>query len=77
MLKFLDEGGDWHGLLEDMRTMIRENTLWADRDTRSQPAISIGLKLQNPQIGRAVWLEKEVQEFLYGGGFRIISAAES
>ncbi|KAJ5509684.1 hypothetical protein N7527_011827 [Penicillium freii] len=68
MLKFLDEGGDWHGLLKEMRTMIRENTLWADRDTRSQPAISIGLKLQNPQIGRAVWLEKEVQEYLYGEG---------
>ncbi|KAJ6136747.1 hypothetical protein N7497_012451 [Penicillium chrysogenum] len=68
MLKFLGEGGDWHGLLEEMRTMIRENTLWANRDARSQPGISIGLKLQNPQIGRAVWLEKQVQENLYGEG---------
>ncbi|OQD99108.1 hypothetical protein PENSOL_c007G03620 [Penicillium solitum] len=68
MLKFLDEGGDWHGLLEEMRIMIREKALWADRDTCSQPAISIGLKLPNPQIGRAVWLEKEVQEYLYGEG---------
>ena len=46
--------------------MIRENTLWANRDARSQPGISIGLKLQNPQIGRAVWLKKQVQEYLYG-----------
>ncbi|KAJ5512087.1 hypothetical protein N7463_001639 [Penicillium fimorum] len=31
-------------------------------------SISIGLKLQHPQIGRAVWLEEEVQEYLYGEG---------
>ncbi|KAJ5926554.1 hypothetical protein N7516_008327 [Penicillium verrucosum] len=68
MLKFLDEGGDWHGLLQEMRTKIRGNTLWADRDARSQPAVLIGLKLPNPQIGRMVWLEKEVQEYLYGEG---------
>lgn len=68
MLKFLDEGGDWHGLLQEMRIMIRGNTLWADRDARSQPAVLIGLKLPNPQIGRVVWFEKEAQEDLYGEG---------
>jgi hypothetical protein len=30
MLKFLNDGGDWHGLLEEMRTMIHAKKLWAD-----------------------------------------------
>ncbi|KAJ6009173.1 hypothetical protein N7522_004189 [Penicillium canescens] len=68
MLKFLDNGGDGHGLLKEIRTMIHAKKLWADRDAHSRPAASIDLQLQHRQLGRAVWLEKEVQEFIYKEG---------
>jgi hypothetical protein len=45
----LDEGGDWHGLLEEMRTMMRENTLWANRDARSQPGLINRMDFGNAQ----------------------------
>jgi hypothetical protein len=31
-------------------------------------AVSIGLQLKHRQLGRGVWLEKEVQDFIFGEG---------
>ncbi|CAI7604115.1 unnamed protein product [Penicillium glandicola] len=68
MLEFLTDGGDWHGLLEDMRRMIRENTMWGDRDVTTKPKVRIGLQLLINEIGRGQWIEEEVHNFIYGEG---------
>lgn len=68
MLKFLEDGGDWRGLVEEMRKMIRENTLWGERDIPPKPKVTIGLPLMNREVGRGQWIEKEVQDFIYGEG---------
>lgn len=68
MLKFLVAGSNWHGLLEDMRKMIREKTLWGDRDLATRLKVTIGLPLMHREIGQGQWIEKEVQDFIYGEG---------
>lgn len=68
MLKFLIAGGNWHGLLEDMRKMIRVKTLWGDRDIATRPKVTIGLPLMHRIIGRGQWIENEVHDFIYGEG---------
>lgn len=68
MLKFLIPGENWYGLLEDMRKMIREKTLWGDRDVATRPKVTIGLPLMQREIGRGQWIEKEVHYFIYGEG---------
>jgi hypothetical protein len=69
MLGFLDEdGGGWYSALEDIRQSIRENALWEERDVTSRPKLTIGLPLVNDEIGRNIWIEKEVSEFIYGEG---------
>jgi hypothetical protein len=69
MLGFLDEdGGGWYSALEDIRESIRENALWEERDATSRPKLTIGLPLVNDEIGRNIWIEKEVSEFIYGEG---------
>ncbi|KAJ5815014.1 hypothetical protein N7474_006791 [Penicillium riverlandense] len=67
-LKFLDDGGTWYSFLAEMRKKIRENVLWPDRDTASRPKVTIGVSTFHIRAGRGVWLEKEVQDFLYGEG---------
>lgn len=62
----VDDSGDWHSLLEEMRTMIHAKKLQADRD--APLAVSTGLQLKHRQLSRAVWLEQEVQQFIYGEG---------
>lgn len=65
-LYFLDGGGSYRGLLEEMR-----NTLyWQSRDVADRPRVIIGLDCYgSPElIGRAIWLEEELELFLYGGG---------
>jgi hypothetical protein len=69
MLRFLDDG-DWYSMLEDMRRMVSERTLWGDRDATSRPKITIGVPISNssPKDGIGRWIEKEVRDFVYGGG---------
>lgn len=69
MLEFLADG-DWYSMLEDIRRMVSENLLWGDRDATSRPRITVGLPISSssPQYGRGRWIEKEVQDFIYGGG---------
>ena len=63
MLRFLD-AGDWYLLLQDLQRMV------SDRDATSKPRITLGLPMSksNPELGRAKWIEKEAQDFLYNGG---------
>ena len=65
-LKFLDEGGHWRGLLEDIRDCLE----WRDRPAQDRPRVT----LHDAEIdgerrpGREVWLEAAVAEFLYRNG---------
>ncbi|KAJ5602857.1 hypothetical protein N7537_005813 [Penicillium hordei] len=69
MLKVLIAGGNWHGLLEDKRKMIREKTLWRDRDVATRPKVTIGLPLMHRGIGRGQCIEKKVvHDFIHGDG---------
>ncbi|KAJ5471184.1 hypothetical protein N7530_008541 [Penicillium desertorum] len=62
MLRFLDDS-NWYSMLEDMRRM-------GDRDATSRPKITIGVPISNssPKDGIGRWIEKEVRDFVYGGG---------
>lgn len=58
MIRFLDTG-DRYLMLQDLRRMVSEST--------SKPRITLGFPISNPELGRAKWIEKEVQDFLYNG----------
>lgn len=69
MLMFLDDSGDLSDLMKEMRKMICENTLWGDRGLAAKPKVTVGLPMAgNREFGRAHWIEKEVQDFIYGNG---------
>ena len=63
--------GGWHVILEDIRRMVSDGTLWGDRDVTSRPKITIGIRMSlagSSEYGRGRWVEKEVQDFIYGQG---------
>lgn len=64
-LYFLDHGGSYRALLDEMRAALD----WCTRDAAVRPRVKIGLEHLNGAevVGRAVWLEKEVDSFLYEG----------
>ncbi|KAI0531907.1 hypothetical protein GGR58DRAFT_507965 [Xylaria digitata] len=64
-LYFLDGGGAWKTLLEEMR-----NTLgWWDRAEDARPAVSIGIDfVTSENRGRTIWVDKEAHDFLYNDG---------
>ncbi|ETS03692.1 hypothetical protein M419DRAFT_108425, partial [Trichoderma reesei RUT C-30] len=66
-LYFLDGGGSYRGLLEDMRSTLGWHTL----DVAERPKVVIKLDMHREGFnlyGRALWLDKELDHFLYGGG---------
>lgn len=63
-LYFLDNSGDYRALLEDMRDSLS----WRDRNEPDRPRVVIGHELLNPSCGRAVWVDHEVDDFLYSDG---------
>lgn len=64
-LHFVDGGGDWRGLLREMR----ETLDWRGREAAARPDVVVGHALIVPRCGRAVWAEGEaVGNFLYGDG---------
>ncbi|KAJ6017488.1 hypothetical protein N7451_000867 [Penicillium sp. IBT 35674x] len=72
-LSFVESGGSWYSLAMEMRKQIQENILWSDRDTTSHPKITIvDSGIADPwhkfPHGRAVWIEKELHDFLYRKG---------
>ncbi|KAL2823033.1 hypothetical protein BJX63DRAFT_417418 [Aspergillus granulosus] len=66
-LYFPDNRGSWRELLEDMREKLDWRTR---RDPVSRPKVTVGTPTQSFQIGHAVWIEQEVQAFLYGESIR-------
>ncbi|KAJ5360500.1 hypothetical protein N7517_009691 [Penicillium concentricum] len=62
MLKFLIDGGDWHGLLEDMCNIVHKNRMWGEPKART------GLSYMKREIGRSQGLRKEAHDFIYGEG---------
>ncbi|KAJ5142663.1 uncharacterized protein N7515_001450 [Penicillium bovifimosum] len=68
MLEFF--GGGWYSMLEEIKRMVSESTLWGDRDAGSRPKITIGVPLADtsPTYGHGIWIEKEVEDFIYGEG---------
>ncbi|KAK7697841.1 hypothetical protein SLS64_013094 [Diaporthe eres] len=64
-LYFVDGGGDWRGLLGEMRDTLD----WRGREAACRPAVVVGHGLIAPWCGRAVWAGREaVGSFLYGDG---------
>ncbi|KAL2818216.1 hypothetical protein BDW59DRAFT_152170 [Aspergillus cavernicola] len=63
-LYFVDHGGNWHELLEDMRNKLD----WRWRDPAVRPTVSVAVPTFYIQTGHAVWVDEEVREFLYEGG---------
>ncbi|CAM1505512.1 Fc.00g111490.m01.CDS01 [Cosmosporella sp. VM-42] len=54
------------GSYKDMLLQIRDTMGWMDRDSR--PKVSISLPLTIHKQGRAIWIDDEVDAFLYHGG---------
>ncbi|KAL4798704.1 hypothetical protein BDV19DRAFT_11481 [Aspergillus venezuelensis] len=63
-LYFVNNGGSWQKLLQDMRTKLD----WRTRDPACRPVVSVAVATGYQQVGHAVWVDKEVAEFLYGEG---------
>lgn len=65
-LHFLDFSGGYADLLKALRDTLR----WKDRPEDQRITLIIGLDTQhgNDCEGRAVWIEKEVADFLYNNG---------
>lgn len=66
-LLFLDRGGNYRGMLNEMRERLGS---WREREEWARPRVTIGIEL-NPgiaPIGRNIWTDKEVEEFLYEDG---------
>lgn len=69
MLQFLGNG-NWHSMLEEIKRMVSESTLWGDRVAGSRPKITIGVRIPDasPTYGHGIWIEKDVGDFIYGEG---------
>lgn len=64
-LMFLDDGGTYRDLTDDMRQTFG----WHKRAVAARPSVSIALDVRRtPTGGRAIWVAKEVHGFLYGDG---------
>ncbi|KAL3484068.1 hypothetical protein BJX62DRAFT_244308 [Aspergillus germanicus] len=63
-LYFVNNGGCLRELLDDMRDKLD----WRARDPAARPTIFITVPTDYQQIGHAVWVDKEVAEFMYGQG---------
>lgn len=64
-LCFLNDGDSYKALLNEMRDSLD----WRTRDAAIRPKVKIGLDTspQSEVYGRALWLEREVDSFLYEG----------
>jgi hypothetical protein len=64
-LYFPDNRGTWRGLLQDIRDKLDWRTR---RGPSSRPRVTVGTATQYVQFGHAVWVDEEVQAFLYADG---------
>lgn len=63
-LSFLDGGGSYKELLEDMRNRLG----WGQRAISKRPQVTICMDELYPYAGRGIWITKEVDDFLYADG---------
>ena len=63
-LYFVDHGGSYRELLEDMRDQLD----WRSRDPTIRPVVSVAKPTMYIQTGHAIWLDGEVSQFLYADG---------
>ncbi|KAL7921791.1 hypothetical protein ACQKWADRAFT_294473 [Trichoderma austrokoningii] len=62
-LQFVTQFANQHDLLEDMRNTLR----WHERLTK--PKVRFAVSIPDGYIqGRAIWIDEEVEDFLYRGG---------
>lgn len=62
-LSFFDNQGNHHSLLNEIRDTLK----WHERDMASRPKLSIGIYPLRSRVGMGIWLEKEIDTFLYNG----------
>ena len=58
-LEYLDHGGHWYGLLQD----IRDKLGWRERDNK--PKVIASIAPWPPRAGFGIWIEKDTNKFLY------------
>lgn len=63
-LVFVDDGNVWHTFLTELRTKIREQSLWQGL----RPNVVIGCERGYHCLGGATWYGKQVDAFLYENG---------
>ena len=63
-LVFVDNGNIWRNFLSEMRRKIRENCLWPNRRVN----VTVGCDQNISLLGRATWIDKEIDDFLYEDG---------
>ena len=63
-LTFVDDGNCWHSFISEMLEQIRKKRLWPDRRRH----VTIGCEQNISLPGRAKWLEREIDDFLYENG---------
>jgi hypothetical protein len=71
MMEFHDVG-DWHRMLKMIRRMVFDSTPWRDLNPTSRPTITVGVSdsfgCGSSDYGRVIWVEKEVENFIYYDG---------
>ncbi|KAJ5581465.1 hypothetical protein N7535_000085 [Penicillium sp. DV-2018c] len=69
MLEFHGDG-NWYSMLEKIKRMVSDSTLWGDRVAGSRPKVTIGMSIATMSCTyrHGVWIEKEVGDFIYGEG---------
>ncbi|KAL2836873.1 hypothetical protein BJY01DRAFT_258587 [Aspergillus pseudoustus] len=62
LLHFVDHGGSFHALLQDMRDKLDWRTRTRTRDVppSARPSVSIAVPTTYLEIGHAIWLEEEL-----------------
>lgn len=63
-LQFSSGKGSYRSLLYD----IRDKLDWRGRAPEERPKVVIGIHFSNKQPGRAIWVNEEVEKFIYGDG---------
>ncbi|RAH71882.1 uncharacterized protein BO66DRAFT_370399 [Aspergillus aculeatinus CBS 121060] len=63
-LGFLDNGGNYRDLLDEIRARFR----WSERDPELRPSLIVAIAPWPPQPGLGIWLDEEVYSFLYDHG---------
>ncbi|KAJ5561146.1 hypothetical protein N7535_009343 [Penicillium sp. DV-2018c] len=72
ILMFTCNDGCFPGLLDVIKGMISRGELWGDRDRTSHPKITVGMAALARFLRESLWLEKEVEDVVYGGAANLL-----